>query len=191
MSTKTHIDYTSENSICILENFPCGSPNVCVSLSTFFSKCTESYSCWKTFTKGLETVTKRSSSLARSSRSANAVTPKKGLPMASHSIECEFHAKKLREMQTFDETFFAAFIYKIQAIWVPVTPKKGAVGWKKGVWKSVECDIKDCRQSGRVNQLAADKIVTMAKGYITQFIFSTRENQIEFYGRNNRQQQWI
>jgi len=38
----------------------------------------------------------------------------------------------------------------------------------------VECDIKDCRQSGRVNQLAADKIVTMAKGYITQIIFSTR-----------------
>lgn len=36
MSTKTHIDYTSENSICILENFPCGSQNVCIYLSTFF-----------------------------------------------------------------------------------------------------------------------------------------------------------
>lgn len=59
--------------------------------------------------------------------------------MASHSIECEFHAKKLREMQTFDETFFAAFIYKIQAIWVPVTPKKRGGGLKKGGVK--ECGV--------------------------------------------------
>jgi len=93
--------------------------------------------------------------------------------MASHSIECEFHAKKLREMQTFDETFFAEFIYKIQAIWMPVRLKKKREG------KIVGSDIKDCRQSGRVNQLAADKIVTMAKGYTTQIIFRTCENQIE------------
>jgi len=52
--------------------------------------------------------------------------------MASHSIECEFHAKKLREMQTFDETFFAEFIYKIQAIWMPVRLKKKTGGENRG-----------------------------------------------------------
>lgn len=38
--------------------------------------------------------------------------------MATYSLEWASHAKKLREMQTFGETFFAEFIYEIRVLWV-------------------------------------------------------------------------
>lgn len=103
----------------------------------------------KTFTKGLETVTKRSSSLARSSRFSAAVTPEKRLRWLR--IQSSAAIRMCRQKKNWEKCKLLTRHFSLNSESTKYNSHM-TEGWHKGLWPIGACKpISEC------------KIVAMAK----------------------------